>query len=115
MPPTSPTSSTFPVCSGIEAGLPIHAESLFACGQLLATPAALDLLLQRGVSPLSLLARHLRGDWGDLGAADAHANDQALASGCRLLSRYDLLGGGTGWLITEADRSVTTVLLPDDY
>jgi len=94
---------------------PVSPGPLFACGQLLATPAALDLLHQRGLSPLSLLARHLRGDWGDLGADDAHANDQALRSSCRLLSRYDLPGGGTVWLITEADRSVTTVLRPEDY
>ena len=112
MPPTSPTPS---VCSGIEAGLPVRVEPLFACGQLLATPAALDLLHQRGLSPLSLLARHLRGDWGDLGADDAQANDQALTSGGRLLSRYDLPGSGSVWVITEADRSVTTVLLPEDY
>lgn len=79
MPTTSPTPS---MCSGIEAGLSDHAGALFPCGQLLATPAALDLLLQRGLSPLSMLSRHLRGDWGDIG---------------------------------EADRSVTTVLLPEDY
>lgn len=98
-----------------EVGLPAAAAPCFPGGQLLATPAALDLLRQFGISPFSLLARHLHGDWGDIGEDDARANDQALASGQRLLSRYDLPGGDTIWLITEADRSATTVLLPQDY
>ncbi len=98
-----------------EAGLPTAAAPWFPGGQLFATPAALDLLQRLGVSPFFLFARHLHGDWGDIGEDDARANDQALASGQRLLSRYDLPGGSTIWIITEADRSATTVLLPQEY
>lgn len=61
-----------------------------------------------------LLARHRSGDWGDTGAEDAAMNDQALINRTRLMSVYQLLGFRV-WIITEADRSVTTVLLPEDY
>jgi hypothetical protein len=98
-----------------EIGLPTAAAPLFPGGQLFATPAALALLQRLGVSPFFLFARHLHGDWGDIGEDDAHANQEALASGQRLLSRYDLPADSVLWIITETDRSVTTVLLPEDY
>lgn len=60
------------------------------------------------------IARHARGDWGDLTPADAAENDLALLEGLRLLSAYGR-GDRRFWIITEADRSATTVLLPDDY
>lgn len=63
---------------------------------------------------ISGLARHASGDWGDLCPEDLYANFEALQSGGRLLSAYGL-GEHRFWVITEADRSVTTVLLPDDY
>ena len=66
-----------------------------------------------GMPALALLARHRAGDWGDLGAADTRANDEALAEGGRLLSAYQT--AGKVWVITEWDRSATTVLLPADY
>ncbi|WP_420993626.1 hypothetical protein ACKI2N_015705 [Cupriavidus sp. 30B13] len=87
----------------------------FAPGQVLATPAALAALAQANVTPQSLLRRHLCGDWGDLDELDHQQNNFALAMSARLLSSYALPGGGKVWVITEADRSVTTVLLPEDY
>jgi hypothetical protein len=63
---------------------------------------------------MSALCRHASGDWGDLCPEDTLANDQALQDGDRVLSAYGQ-GEQRFWLITEADRSITTVLLPDDY
>jgi hypothetical protein len=89
---------------------------LFECGQLVATPAALKTLERAGVDPLGLLARHLSGDWGNVDADDALANTEGVRTGDRLLSAYDVLPGGESvWIITEGDRSVTTILLPEDY
>jgi hypothetical protein len=62
-----------------------------------------------------LLDRHFSGDWGDLGPEDRTANDQALLTGERLVSAYDVADGSRVWIITEADRSASTVLLPDEY
>ena len=87
----------------------------FPLGQLLSTPGALQLLHDCNVDPLSLLARHVRGDWGTICAEDAQSNEEALQWGDRLLSSYVLPGGGVIWVITEADRSVTTCLRPDEY
>lgn len=64
---------------------------------------------------LQILKRHTAGDWGDLEADDVAANDQALVDGDRLLSAYNEEFGFKVWVITEADRSATTILLPDDY
>ena len=82
-------------------------------GQIVATPAALGALSQPDI--VAALRRHAVGDWGDVDAHDRAANDDALRSGERLLSVYRSENGTTFWVITEADRSVTTVLLPDDY
>jgi hypothetical protein len=90
---------------------------LFELGALVATPAALDTLREAGVSPGTLLARHVSGDWGDVGAEDWKMNDRDLREGERLFSVYEL-DGATGprvYIITERDRSVTTILLPEDY
>jgi hypothetical protein len=82
-------------------------------GAVVITPTALDQLtpadVQRG------LQRHQTGDWGDLGEEDWQANDRAVQAGMRLLSSYRGDSGVPFWIITEADRSATTVLLPDDY
>ena len=64
---------------------------------------------------LSLLRRHLSGDWGDLGASDRDANRDALTHGGRILSAYDVAGRSRVWIITEGDRSSTCILLPDEY
>ena len=78
--------------------------------QLHAEHEPVDILREIG----ALLARHRSGDWGDIPAEDAAMNDQALINDTRLMSVYVLLGFKV-WIITEADRSVTTVLLPEDY
>jgi hypothetical protein len=79
-----------------------------------ATPAALVALDAADMNPLALLQRHCACDWGDVGDEDKAANDAALAHGGRLLSRY-CANGAKVWVITEADRSATTILLPSDY
>jgi len=87
----------------------------FSFGQVVATPAALDALSAAGTSPLPYLARHAREDWGSLDSEDVQANNDALVNGDRLLSAYILPSGEKIWIITEADRSSTCVLLPSDY
>lgn len=84
-------------------------------GRLVATPAAIRAMTEGGQDPALLLARHRAGDWGDVGAEDRAANDRAVNEGERVLSAYPLPDGGRLWIITEADRSATTILLPDDY
>ncbi len=68
-----------------------------------------------GQSPVVFLERHRCGDWGNVCEADVKLNDEALREGGRLLSCYSTLRGETIWVITEFDRSVTTLLLPDEY
>ena len=87
----------------------------FALGRLLATLGALSALWEAGVSPLALLKRHAHGDWGDLHEDDQRANELALRQGTRLLSAYALATGERVWIITEADRSATTLLTPEEY
>jgi hypothetical protein len=82
-------------------------------GQIVATPAALAVLSQSEI--VSALRRHAAGDWGEVDDHDRTANDDALQSGERLLSVYGSASETTFWVLTEADRSATTVLLPDDY
>jgi hypothetical protein len=85
---------------------------LFPPGRLVATPGALALLEQTDKSPLEFLSRHLRGDWGDLCQEDKTENDLSLKYGLRLLSSYQVTAAERLWVITEADRSVTMLLLP---
>ena len=87
----------------------------FSLGNLVATPAALDALRESGEDALSYLARHANGDWGVVDSEDAQLNDQAVRDGTRIFSAYVLQSGVRIWIITEADRSATTVLLPEDY
>ena len=89
-------------------------QPLFSFGQIVATPGALALLDRTGVNATSLLARHGCGDWGLLPAEDALANWSALDYGLRILSSYPI-GNERLWIITEADRSSTCLLLPDEY
>jgi hypothetical protein len=86
----------------------------FDPGTILATPAALELLNRYGKTTSEYLDRHLAGDWGDLDVHDRQANDQALKAGARLFSAYIVSPLNTLWIITEADRSATTLLLPED-
>ncbi|WP_218025598.1 hypothetical protein [Capsulimonas corticalis] len=81
----------------------------------MATPGALQALERAEQSPEELLERHRRCDWGEADAENWAANDSAARKGLRLLSSYRLAGGAALWIITEADRSVTTLLLPSEY
>ena len=83
-------------------------------GKVVATPGALKVLTDAGENPLHYLVRHAYGDWGDLNAQDRRENELSLKHGWRILSSYPV-GGKTVWVITEADRSVTTILLPEEY
>jgi hypothetical protein len=87
----------------------------FALGQVLATHGALAALVAAGRTPSEFLTRHQAGDWGDLTAEDAQENELALLDDYRLLSAYDLGNGIRIWLISEWDRSATTLLLPQEY
>jgi len=92
-----------------------NSTSKFPLGQTLATPGALDALAQSGQAPLEFLARHVQGDWGEVCEEDRQLNDEAVVGGERLLSAYRTRRGVRIWIITEADRSATTLLLPDEY
>jgi hypothetical protein len=83
-------------------------------GRVVATPGALKLLSEIGVHPFDYLARHATGDWGELCAFDRRQNEIALRDGYRVLSSYETTAGRV-WIITESDRSVTTILLPEEY
>lgn len=119
--PRAPSSPT---------GTPLHPRTqadratspLFQLGQIVATPGALQMLKEFGVQPFTLLNRHVCGDWGDLDESDRHENNMALIHGNRLLSAYSLQRqDGTRvrtekvWIITEADRSSSCMLLPSEY
>ena len=88
----------------------------FPMGRPVITPAAQTALNAACIEGALLLARHIHGDWGDLSVEDLAANELALLTGKRLLSSYSLPDGrGKVWIITEADRFVTTILLPEEY
>ena len=85
----------------------------FRMGRIVSTPNALQSLTSDDIH--IAIARHQAGDWGDLDAEDCQANDQALVNGARILSVYHAANGTTFWIITEADRSSSCILLPEDY
>lgn len=87
---------------------------VFELGAVCATPAAVAVLEEAGVFFMQLVARHVRGDFGNVCPDDAEANREAIENGSRILSSYPV-GNQDVWVITEADRSVTTILLPSDY
>lgn len=89
------------------------AAKLVSLGRLVITANALSVLSHQDV--LVALGRHVRGDWGELDRDDKAANDRALVNHGRLLSTYHGSDGRKFWIITEWDRSATTVLLPEDY
>ncbi|HEV2417295.1 MAG TPA: hypothetical protein VGX94_05795 [Terriglobia bacterium] len=95
---------------GRDAGQP-----LFSAGQIVATPGALRTLERANQSPAEFLQRHVAGDWGELDSHDIAENEYSLTHGFRLLSSYRTTAGEALWVITEADRSVTTLLLPEEY
>src|SRR4051812_6349365 len=82
----------------------------FPLGRIVATPSALAAFAVAGATPLRYLSRHAAGDWGDVDDHDQRANDRALRYGERLFSVYSLPSGTRLWIITEYDRSQTTIL-----
>lgn len=105
------SASALPAASG-------SSQARFTLGSIAATPGVLALLDQYGINLFDLIARHASGDWGDIDADDAHTNEAALIYGNRLLSCYTLApgdGDSRVWIISEADRSVTTALMPSEY
>jgi hypothetical protein len=90
-------------------------QALFPLGLLVATPGALGAFATTGQNPQEFLVRHVTGDWGDLPPEDVAENQRALRVGSRLFSAYNLADGTRLWIITEQDRSATTLLLPAEY
>ena len=87
----------------------------FSLGRILITPGVLVALEESEESPWAFLRRHVSGDWGDVCTEDREENEFALKTALRLLSVYFLRDGQKIWIITEADRSATTLLLPSEY
>lgn len=87
----------------------------FALGRIVATPGAIQAMRDAGQSPAVFLSRHATGDWGSISTSDKFLNDEAIADEARLLSAYSTSKGVKLWIITEADRSATTILLPEEY
>ena len=88
---------------------------LFPLGRVVATPGALQALERAEQEPEELLNRHDRGDWGEMPEPDKQENEFSLQHGFRIFSAYTTSAGDRIWIITEADRSATTILLPDEY
>jgi hypothetical protein len=89
--------------------------TLFLLGQVVATPGALAALEKAGQGPQEFLARHTAGDWGNLCDEDRRENQFSVEHGQRVLSSYLTEAGEKLWVITEADRSSTCILLPEEY
>ncbi len=87
----------------------------FPLGRVVATPAALEALTGAGVAPGELLLRHAAGDWGEVPPEDARENELSVREGFRILSSYPLGTGEKVWILTEATREVTTILLSTQY
>ena len=87
----------------------------FALGQTVITPGAKEALEIAGQTAIEFLRRHMAGDWGELSDDDVKENELSLEKGFRLFSRYQTSKRERLWIITEADRSATTILLPIEY
>jgi|ERR1041384_2568961 hypothetical protein len=87
----------------------------FPLGQTYLTPGAEEALLTAGQTGIEFLRRHVSGDWSGLPSRDAHQNEVSLQKGLRVFSAYQTSQGQKLWIITEADRSSTTILLPSEY
>lgn len=90
-------------------------KALFELGQVVATPGALQALQEANQPPAEFLARHVTGDWDNLDPHDRQENERAVNEGRRVFSAYQTHKGVKLWVITEWDRSVTTLLLPREY
>ena len=87
----------------------------FALGETFITPGAQEALEIAGETAIQFLRRHMSSDWGEVSEDDARENELSLREGFRLLSAYRTVRGQKIWIITEADRSATTILLPSEY
>jgi len=87
----------------------------FPLGQTYITPGAEEALMIAGQTGIEFLRRHMCGDWSELSDDDARENELSLGEGFRVLSAYRTVKGQRLWIITEADRSSTTILLPSEY
>lgn len=127
---TTPASTTNAAAPAPTTPTIIHSNTArFPLGQIMATPGALELLQETGFSAAALISRHVHGDWGDLCEEDRTENEFAVTRRMRILSCYRLVDAArlaatptekrsslpTLWIISEADRSVTTLLRPSDY
>src|SRR3954447_17886799 len=112
-----PSPRTFAV---LQTGIEILYRELekpgrFTLGQVVMTPGANEALVTAQQVPPEFLLRHVHGDWGELCAEDRRENERSLRAGSRLLSAYRARREEKLWVITEWDRSVTTLLLPEEY
>jgi len=89
-------------------------EPLFEIGRTVATPGALSTMKNLNIDPITLLRRHIYGDWQDMDEEDQESNREAVNQEARIFSAY-VFGDVKFWVITEADRSSTTILLPEEY
>jgi len=89
-------------------------KPLFSLGQTVATPDAILKLTELDINPSTLLNRHVIGDWQEMGEEDQESNHEALTQGTCIFSAY-IFDEVNFWVITEADRSSTTILLPEEY
>ena len=87
----------------------------FPLGQVVATPGALSALQKAEQLPAEFLDRHVNGDWGEVTDADKQENELSVQQGFRILSAYTTSAGDRIWVLTEADRSATLILLPEEY
>jgi hypothetical protein len=87
----------------------------FPLGRVVATPGALRALEKAEQLPAEFLDRHVNGDWGDVPEQDRQENEHSVEHGFRILSAYTTSAGEQIWILTEADRSATTILLPSEY
>ena len=106
---------TFSAFLAVESWLHLPEKMKFPLGATLITPGAQEALAASAESPRKFLRRHADCDWGDVGEEDRAENDKSLVDGLRLLSAYRTQAGEKLWVITEADRSATTILLPEEY
>jgi hypothetical protein len=111
----SRASPIHPATKEVFVNVCTFSRTLFALGDLVATPEALAALERSEQEPETFLTLHEQGDWGEISAEDKAANTLALITGERILSAYRTALGEHLWIITEADRSSTCILLPDEY
>jgi hypothetical protein len=90
----------------------IPTDGRFLLGKVVATPGAIEALAQANVDGRELLSKHHRGEWGDLSEADKQENEFSIDKYLRIFSSYRISDDERVWIITEADRSATTLLLP---